>query len=139
MATKDLETQLLDLERKYWKAIKEKDVEAALKLSDDPCIVTGAQGVGVINHESMAAMMQQASYTLNDFSLEEGAEVRMLGDDVAIVAYKVHEDLTVEGKPVALDAAESSTWVRRDGEWVCAMHSEALTGDPFGRDRRAGR
>jgi hypothetical protein len=59
----------------------------------------------------------------------------MLSDDVAIVAYTVHEDLTVEGKPVSLDAAESSTWVRRDGNWLCAMHTEALTGDPFGRDR----
>jgi hypothetical protein len=60
----------------------------------------------------------------------------MLADDVAIVAYKVTEDLTVQGKPVHLEAADSSTWVRRDGRWVCALHTEAIAGDPFGRDRR---
>jgi hypothetical protein len=49
----------------------------------------------------------------------------------------VHEDLTVDGKPVTLDAAESSTWVRRDGRWACAMHTEAIAGDPFGRDSAA--
>jgi hypothetical protein len=62
--------------------------------------------------------------------------VRLLGDDVAIVAYQVHEELTVDGKPVTLDAADSSTWVRRDGRWLCALHTEAIAGDPFGRDRK---
>ena len=59
----------------------------------------------------------------------------MLGDEVAIVAYKVHEELTVEGEKVVIDAADASTWIRRDGAWVCALHTEAITGDPFGRDR----
>jgi hypothetical protein len=53
---------------------------------------------------------------------------------LAIVAYQVHEELTVDGKPVTLDAADSSTWVRRNGRWLCALHTEAIAGDPFGRD-----
>jgi hypothetical protein len=60
----------------------------------------------------------------------------MLGKDVAVVAYQVHEELTVEGKPVTLDAADSSTWVRRGGHWLCVVHTEAPVGDPYGRDRR---
>jgi len=48
----------------------------------------------------------------------------------------VRELLTVEGKPVTLEAADSSTWVLRDGNWVCTLHTEALAGDPFGRDKR---
>lgn len=51
-------------------------------------------------------------------------------------SYRVHEELTVDGKPVTLDAADASTWVRRNGRWVCALHTEAISGDPFGRDRR---
>jgi hypothetical protein len=54
----------------------------------------------------------------------------------AAVAYQVHEELTVDGKPVTLDAADSSTWVRRDRRWLCALHTEAIAGDPFGRDRQ---
>jgi len=27
--------------------------------------------------------------------------------------------------------------VRRDGRWRCVLHTEALAGDPFGRDRAA--
>ena len=130
-----VEQELVELEKQYWNAIKNNDFETCLRLTDDPCVVTGAQGVGSIDHETFARMMQESSWTLNDFELRGDPHVRLLSDDVAIVAYQVHEELTVDGKPMTLDAAESSTWVRRDGRWVCALHTEAIEGDPFGRDR----
>src|SRR5688572_15023772 len=51
--------------------------------------------------------------------------------------YKVHEAVMVDGKPLTVDAAHSSTWTKRNGRWVCALHSESIEGDPFGRDRQA--
>jgi hypothetical protein len=81
-------------------------------------------------------MMKTTTYSLKGFELKPGAQVRLLRDDVALVAYQVHEDLIVEGKQVSLDAADSSTWVRRGGNWLCAMHTESIVGDPFGRDRQ---
>ena len=137
MATASVEKELLGLERKYWQAIKDKDIDTAMALTDDPCIVAGAQGVAKIDRATMGKMMQSGSYTLEDFDFEKDAQVRLLSDDIAIVAYKVHEKLTVGGKSVDLDAADSSTWIRRKGKWLCAMHTESLAGDPFGRDRRA--
>jgi uncharacterized protein (TIGR02246 family) len=133
---KKIESELLELERRYWQAIKDRDVDAALRLTDDPCIVTGAQGVARIDRASFERMMQTASWTLHRFELSDDAQVRMLGDDVAILAYRVHEELTVDGERVTLDAADASTWVRRDSRWVCALHTESIRGDPFGRDRR---
>jgi uncharacterized protein (TIGR02246 family) len=135
MANTTLANELLDLEKQYWQAIKERDVDAAMRLTDEECIVTGAQGVGRMNKQSLSQMLKDASYTLNTFELKN-PEMRQLRDDVAILAYKVHEELTVDGKSVKLDAADASTWVRRDGRWLCALHAESLTGDPFGRDRR---
>jgi len=127
--------ELLALEKEYWQAIKDRNVEAAMYLTDEPCIVTGARGVARVDRETLQGMLSAAPYTLEDFDLDD-VEVRMLGDDVAVLAYNVHENLIVDGKPVKLDAADSSTWVRRDGRWLCAMHTEAIQGDPFGRDRR---
>jgi hypothetical protein len=132
----NVEQQLTELENKYWQALKDKDISEAVRMTDDPCIVTGAQGVGELDHEHFEGMMKSATWKLDSFSLDD-VKVRLVSDDVAIVAYRVHEELTVDGNPVTVDAADASTWVRRDGHWVCALHTEALAGDPFGRDRKA--
>jgi hypothetical protein len=130
-----VEHELLDLERQYWQAIKDRNVDAALRLTDDSCIVAGPSGVSRLDKPQLARMIREAPYELEEFVVEDNAQVRMLDDNTAVLAYTVHEKLNVEGKSVILDAADASTWVRRDGQWVCALHSEALAGDPFGRDK----
>jgi uncharacterized protein (TIGR02246 family) len=132
MANHSVETELLDLEKRYWDAIKDKDAVVATQLSHDPCIVTGAQGVSTLDRESLARMMEQAPWTLDDFELEN-VQVQLVRDDVAIVAYTVKESLIVDGRPLTLEAADSSTWVRANGRWLCALHTESIAGDPFGR------
>ena len=138
MATRTIEAELVALEKRYWQAIKDKDVDAALRLTDDPCIVAGSSGVARVDREKFITIMKSAKYTLHNFEIKDSAEVRLLGDDVAILAYLVHEELTVDGKPVSFDAADSSVWVRRNGRWLCALHTESTQGDPYGRDRRPG-
>ncbi|HEY1953122.1 MAG TPA: nuclear transport factor 2 family protein [Gemmatimonadaceae bacterium] len=136
MSAGPIEAQLADLEKQYWQAIKDRDIQAAMRLTDDPCIVTGAQGVGRIPRQAFAGMLQAGGWTLHEFTLSD-MQVKVLSEDVAITAYRVKELLTVDGKPLTLEASDSSTWVRRDGQWMCALHTEALIGDPFGRDRQS--
>ena len=127
---------MLRLENQYWQAIKDKDADAAMRLTDESCILAGAQGVSRVEKRKFEDMMKSAKYTLHDFKLKN-PQVKLLNDDVAILGYAVHEDLTVEGRPVTVDAAEASTWIRRPEGWVCALHTESILGDPFGRDRHA--
>jgi uncharacterized protein (TIGR02246 family) len=134
MTSHAIEQELLELETQFWQAIKDRNAEAAARLSDDPCLLTGAQGVSRIDRQAMIGLTRAAPYTLHDFRISD-PQVRLLSDEVAVLVYNVHEDLTVEGSPVTVDAADASTWVRRDGRWVCALHTESLKGDPFGRDR----
>ena len=134
MTTAAVEQELVELEHQYWRAIKDGDAKAAMRLSDDPCIVTGAQGVGSIDRKTLGGMLTSPTWKLLDYEISD-VQTRQLTDDVAVVAYKVTEQLTVEGKPLTLTAADASTWVRRDGQWVCALHTESIAGDPFGRDR----
>jgi hypothetical protein len=132
---KGVEKEVLNLERQFWQSMKDKDAETAKQLTDFPCIVVGPQGIAQADEKMFMAMMQESPSDLEEFTLGD-VEFRQISDDVAIVAYKAHEELRVDGKPVALDAAEASVWVRRDGKWQCALHTESLTGDPYGRDRR---
>lgn len=137
MATAITERELIELERKYWQAMKDGDVEAAMKLTDTPCIVSGPQGVGSLGTKDFEAMFKAGDWKLLSFQLKDGAKMRTIGSDVAVLAYEAHEELTVDGEPVSMDVADCSTWIRRDGRWLCASHSETIEGDPFGRDRAA--
>ena len=130
--------QLINLEKEYWHAIVDKDFDRALRLTADPCIVTGAQGAAVIDHATFRQMMGESHWQLIDFGLSD-VQVRLPSPDVGLVAYTVTEELVVDGKPMQLKAADASTWVREggegEGEWRCVLHTESLLGDPFGRDK----
>jgi ketosteroid isomerase-like protein len=134
MSTQDLRSELMELEHQYWKAIQDGDGDAVMRLTADTCLVTGASGVGALPNAAVAEMMKKATWKLTSFHLDD-AKAQQVSDDVAILAYKVHEELTVDGKKISLDAADASTWVRTGGTWRCALHTESILGDPFGRDR----
>ena len=134
MPTPVIDSEIVDHEQRFWRALAERDVAAATDLTDFPCLLTGPQGASSVDRETFTQMMKDAPYTLDRFDLSD-VKIRQLSDDVAVVAYKVDEKLTLDGKPLELEAIESSTWIRRDGKWRCAQHSEALAGDPFGRDK----
>jgi uncharacterized protein (TIGR02246 family) len=131
----DFDKQIEELEKKFWQTMIDKDVDAALKLTADPCLVTGAQGASRIDAKSFAKMMEGGKWTLHGFTFSD-VKVEKLGDDAAIIVYKVKEDITVDGKRMNMEAADASTWVKQDGAWRCALHTESVLGDPFGRDRK---
>ena len=134
MARTTSDNEIISAEKQYWDAIQHKDAATAMQLSDEFCIVVGAQGIREVDRDELAQLMSRATSELTRYSLDEGdIHIRKLSDDVAIIAYRVREDLVVNGKPESLQAFDASVWVRRDGSWVCAMHTESLRGDPFGR------
>lgn len=108
-------------------------------VDDRSCrVIPGAQGVSAIDAPTMAKLTAEGGWELEHFAIDpQSAKVHMLGPDVAIVAYTVDERVAVEGETLPLRAHESSVWVREDGQWRCALHTESLAGDPYGRDRRA--
>jgi uncharacterized protein (TIGR02246 family) len=137
MPTQTKEQELVETEQRFWDAMKNKDGKAAAELTDDGCIVVGAQGVSAIDRKSMGKMTEGGKWELQQFTFNEKTrQVRFISDDVAIVGYTVSERIVVEGKTLQFDANDSSVWVRRDGEWRCALHTESLAGDPYGRDKQ---
>jgi hypothetical protein len=132
------EQDLLDVEKRFWDAMKTKDAQTAQDMTDDGCIVVGAQGVSAIDGKTMGKLTAEGKWELQQYTFDpKNSQVRFIADDVAIVAYKVNERVTVDGKTLPIEANDSSVWVRRDGEWRCALHTESLSGDPYGRDRRS--
>jgi hypothetical protein len=137
MAKKDAKS-IIELETKFWQSMVDKDTDAAVAMLDDKSMVTGARGLALLSHNDYRGMAKQGEslWNLKSFKLDD-VKVTFPAEDVALIAYKVTEEMEVEGKPLTLKAADATTWVRKGGKWLAALHTESLLGDPFGRDRRA--
>jgi ketosteroid isomerase-like protein len=131
------DAEIVALEQRFWQAMKDEDTAAAIALTAEPCIVTGAQGVARIDHAMFARMTDSMQSKLQSFAFSE-VVVERPANDVAVIGYKVREELLVDGKPLTLNAADTSTWIRKGGRWLCLVHTESVLGDPFGRDRKSG-
>jgi hypothetical protein len=129
-----LADEILALEHRFWQTMISRDVEAATTMMADSSIITGAQGVSEIDKATFAKMLTGGGWTLRDYSFED-VKVIAPTADVAVIGYKVVEQVEFEGRPIELRAADASTWVRQDGKWVCVLHTESVLGDPFGRDK----
>ncbi|MES1197031.1 MAG: nuclear transport factor 2 family protein [Pseudomonadota bacterium] len=125
MPTKE---DILALERDYWDAMKRKDGQRAAQLSGQSSLVTGAHGVSAIAKDKMGKMTEEGNWTLNAYEFSD-VQVVTPTDDVAIIAYTVNQDVTMDGKPQKLRAADSSTWVRGPNGWECHAHSETFLKD----------
>ncbi|MFA7249130.1 MAG: nuclear transport factor 2 family protein [Dehalococcoidia bacterium] len=128
--------EIMALERTYWDAMRSGDGEAGARLTAPECIVAGASGTGLITPAILSQMLATATWRLIEYAIDD-PQFLDVDADTSIVAYRVHEELTVDGAPVALDAFETSVWRREAESWRCVLHTESLAGDPFGRDRRA--
>jgi hypothetical protein len=132
--TSRIDTEILDLERRYWEAMRTRDIPAAVSLTEFPCLIAGSSGVRSVDQATYEKLMADASWRIKEVEIEDGAELRQLTEDVAVILYRVREEMIVEGAPVTLRAVDSSVWVRRAGGWRCAVHTESVAGGGFGRD-----
>lgn len=131
-----IKSEIVGQERAYWQAVKDHDAAIMMRLTDDPCIIAGASGVRKVDQKMLGKIIESAQYTLHNFDIDEdAAELLPVGDEAFILAYNVKEDLTVDGKPVSIEAADTSVWRRHDDRWVCSLHTESILGDSYGRDR----
>jgi len=128
--------ELLAIERQYWDALKDRDSRTVGRLTAEDSTVAGASGVAVFDPGSIAKFMANASYRIHDYRIDpQTMRINRICDDVVSIAYAVHEDLEVEGKPVKLDAFDTSVWKKGENGWTCVLHTESIKGDPYGRDR----
>jgi ketosteroid isomerase-like protein len=119
---------VIALERAYWDAMKAKDGKTTEKLSGETSLVTGMRGVMSIAKAKMGAMTEEGGWALHSYAFEDVAVVTP-APNVAIIAYKVRQSVTMDGKKAEIHAADSSTWVKGPDGWACYAHSENMLDD----------
>ena len=131
--------ELLTLERSYWDALKDRDARTVGRLTAEHSSVAGATGVSIWDPLAIKKLVDSATYRIKDYRIDPGTvHVNRISEDVVAIGYGVHEDLEVDGKPVKLDAFDTSVWKNTDNGWTCVLHTESIKGDAYGRDRLQG-
>jgi ketosteroid isomerase-like protein len=123
--------QIIDLETRFWDTMAASDAGAATALMADEAIVTGPQGGSKISRGDFSRMMEGASWTLDEYRLDD-VEVLFPTDDLAVIGYTVRQKGAMKDKPYDMTCADTSTWARSGGEWRCVAHTETPLGDPWG-------
>ena len=111
---------IIDLEKKFWEAMKDKDAKSAATMIADDGLVTGTQGPMRMSPAKYEQMTAEGNWTL---------EVVFPTDDVAVVAYRVHQTGTIGDGPMDMNCIDSSTWVKDGTDWKCADHTEIVVDD----------
>ena len=118
--TDDLTSELLQMEQRFWEAAT--DPEFYRENVADEAVLVFPYGVGAMD-KSMVL------YTIGANSEEwvshefDKVQVVSLGDDAAVISYKVAAGRSGEDP---FKAFISSTYVRRDGRWLLAFHQQTL-------------
>ncbi len=119
------EKEIIALETAYWDAMKAKDGTRTAALAATTSLVTGAHGVMAIEKAKMGKMTEEGDWQLKPYTFEDVRVVTPM-PDVAIIAYKVHQKVVMDGKSTDRHSADSSTWLRGKAGWECHAHSESV-------------
>lgn len=114
-----MKNEILGLERKYWEGMAADDYETVKNLTKFPCIVAGKQGVMSVDEPSYKTMFEKGSGRNMEVKNISNEQVEA-GKDHAMIAYLI--ELNYNGND--MKCACTSTWVKEDGQWRCAMHTE---------------
>ena len=119
-----LTQELIGLEKKYWSAMEKRDLNSAIELTDFPCLVAGPHGSRLVDQAQFTEMFNSNEKSTLSAEIQGEPQVRILSENSAVIAYKVRSKMTSPEKNETLDAVDTSTWVRKNGRWTCAHHTE---------------
>lgn len=116
---------ILELETKFWDAMKAKDADAAAQMIADPSMAVGPMGTVKMNPDIYRKMTKEGDWALTSYRLDD-VEVVFPNETTAIIGYKVHQKGELKGQPMDLHCADSTVWVRDGMDWKVALHSETI-------------
>jgi len=120
-----METQIIELEKKYWQGMENHDYETVRNLTRFPCIIAGKTGVRSVDEETFKKMFESgdgAKIKVVDLS---NVEAQTLDDNSAVIAYIIELGIIDDKQKAPMKCACTSTWIKENNNWVCALHTEA--------------
>jgi ketosteroid isomerase-like protein len=112
------------LEHAFWKSLVDRDADAARGMLAPEALMVSAHGTMRFDPAQYEKMLLDPKHGLLEYTLSD-MDVLFPTDDTAIATYRAHQKMRMDGREMAQDVVDTSTWVRVDGAWKCAAHTES--------------
>ncbi len=118
-----METQIIELEKKYWQGMENHEYETVKKLTRFPCIIAGKNGVQSVDENNFKKMFESGDGNKIKVLNFSNVEAQLIGESGAVIAYLI--ELVDDTQKTPMKCACTSTWVKENNNWVCVLHTES--------------
>ena len=112
------------LERAFWQSLVDRDADAARNMLAPQALMVSSHGTLRFDPAQYEKMLLDPQHGLLEYTLSD-MDVLFPNDDIAIATYRAHQKMRMDGRETDQDVVDSSTWVKVDGAWKCAAHTES--------------
>ena len=116
-------TQIIELEKKYWQAMENHDYETVKNLTHFPCIIAGKTGLQSVDEDTFKKMFESADGNKIKVLNISDVQTQLLAENTAVTAYQIELQMADE-KQESMKCICTSTWIKENNNWVCALHTE---------------
>ena len=116
---------VVELETKFWQSMVDHDTDAGLALLCEPALMVSAHGAMKFDHAAYRKMADQGSTVVKSFEFDD-MQVVFPSETTAVLSYRVKQAMAPRGKGKTTEQQmqDTSTWVKTDQGWRCAVHTE---------------
>ena len=104
-----METQIIELEKKYWQGMENHNYETVKNLTRFPCIVVGKNGVQSIDEANFKKMFESGDGNKIKVLSFSDVETQLIGQDGAVIAYQIELGIADDKQKAPMKCACTST------------------------------
>jgi ketosteroid isomerase-like protein len=119
-----METQIIELEKKYWQGMENHDYETVKNLTHFPCIIAGKNGVQSVDEANFKKMFESGNGDKIKVLNFSDVETQLIVENAAVIAYQIELGIVDDKQKAPMKCACTSTWTIENNNWVCVLHTE---------------
>ncbi|WET02999.1 DUF4440 domain-containing protein [Flavobacterium sp. YJ01] len=120
-----MENQIIELEKKYWNGMENHEYETVKNLTLFPCIVASKNGVQSVDESTFKKMFESGDGDKIKVMNISNVETKLIAENTAIIGYIIELGIKDDKQKPPMKCACTSTWIKQNNNWFCALHTEA--------------
>lgn len=119
-----MDTQIMELEKKYWQGMENHDYETVKNLTYFPCLIAGKSGIQRVDEPTFKTMFESVDGNKVKVLNISDVETQLLAENTAVTAYQIALEMADDKEKGPVTCACTSTLIKENNNWVCALHTE---------------